>query len=77
MLISCQSCPVCDNSPNIKIPDLPSSVKRCVTKIPKGPLNKKQNYQLIKDYAVNETCNVSSVDTAISSHKKLQEVYGK
>lgn len=83
MMASCEASNVSDNSPKVRIPDLPSNVYAKETKLPRVPKDTPMAEQAkivkntLKEYRINERHNVRAIDTAKKNNQNLQQIYGQ
>lgn len=79
MLISCaNSGSYAAPAASKRIPNLPANVYHKKTTIPsKERLDVKETNQLLKQYELNDIHNEKAIDTAIKSHKRLQQIHNK
>lgn len=83
MMASCEASNVADNSPKVRIPDLPSNVYAKRTQLPVIPKDLPVGEQskivknTLKNYELNERHNIRAINTAIKNNKNLQQIYGQ
>jgi hypothetical protein len=81
MMASCEPSRVADNSPFVKIPDLPSNVYGKRTKLPSVPADaslleqSKIAKNTLKEYEFNERHNLRAISSSQKHNKFIQEKY--